>query len=379
LLSVTMLSIAASTIYINAVSLTNMAMIKDAVIALFLNAIDEEIYMMVSKLCPLWIEQIEADITNSFLANKTVEISEVIEKPLPSPECSDSLHDLSHTDKTGGNSATSNNMLDEEPNSMLKKYIQNKISTLQTEIFRINDVCREKDSKILALHSELLALREEVDGLKRQTNVVCCKVDSKLPRITVSQASKEVDDLTMDEIRNAKVSRLFKEVDGPAIDQMKADVINSSVACEEKETSSSAETSMPSYQHPNPSYASLHTNRNQGENEILKSTSEEDPNSIVEKNIQGRISEVCRDQDYETSTLPVTLIPNLMSPEVLNSNTERCMQHRISESCCDKNSEASMLPTEISEARGELGGSEESMNDNFQEKDYKILAFPDIC
>merc|ERR1719221_751431 len=76
LLVVTVLSTIASTIFIYATSISNIAIIKDAVVVLFLNSIDEQMFMIVQRTAPDWCDDVEADIMNSTLDKITQEISE---------------------------------------------------------------------------------------------------------------------------------------------------------------------------------------------------------------------------------------------------------------------------------------------------------------
>jgi len=78
LLNVTLLSVVASSIFIYATSISNIAIIKDAVIVLFLNSIDEQIYMIVERIAPGWVEDIETEIIEFSINTSTPEISEVI-------------------------------------------------------------------------------------------------------------------------------------------------------------------------------------------------------------------------------------------------------------------------------------------------------------
>jgi len=79
LLNITVLSTVASTIFIYATSISNIAIIKDAVIVLFLNSIDEQIFLIVQRVGPGWTDDVEVDIMNFTLDKLTQEISEVID------------------------------------------------------------------------------------------------------------------------------------------------------------------------------------------------------------------------------------------------------------------------------------------------------------
>jgi len=57
---------------------------KDAAIVLFLNSIDEQVYVIVQKLRPVWIDELEADIIESSLSywhQDMSDICEVIDDP----------------------------------------------------------------------------------------------------------------------------------------------------------------------------------------------------------------------------------------------------------------------------------------------------------
>jgi len=77
LLNITILSTIASTIFIYATSISNIAIIKDAVIVLFLNSIDEQMFMIIQRIAPDWVDDVEAEIMNATLDKITQEISEV--------------------------------------------------------------------------------------------------------------------------------------------------------------------------------------------------------------------------------------------------------------------------------------------------------------
>jgi len=192
LLTITLLSIVASTIYIHATSLTNMAMIKDAVIALFLNAIDEEMYIIVSKISPYWIDQIQADITNSLLAQTMMEISEIVDMPSTSPEYSNPSHDDENGNESGGEHIVLNDALEEEPNSALKQYIQGQIL----------DICSDRDSRLSLLQTEVLALRRELDESKDEVLVLRKELDESKDEVLAlrEELNESKDDYRMKDV-----------------------------------------------------------------------------------------------------------------------------------------------------------------------------------
>ena len=78
LMNITILSTVASTIFLYATSLSNIAIIQDAVIVLFLNSIDEQVFMIIQRVAPGWTDDIEAEIMNFTPDKLSQEISEVI-------------------------------------------------------------------------------------------------------------------------------------------------------------------------------------------------------------------------------------------------------------------------------------------------------------
>jgi len=80
LLIITTLSCVASAIFLYATSISNIAIVQDAVIVLFLNDIDEQILMIIQTICPGWCDLVEdniMDLCMELLKNK-VEISEKV-------------------------------------------------------------------------------------------------------------------------------------------------------------------------------------------------------------------------------------------------------------------------------------------------------------
>merc|ERR1711937_31652 len=59
--------------------MTNIAIIKDAVIVLFLNSMDEQFFRIVNLLNPYWIDEMENEINSYFLHMASNESSEVID------------------------------------------------------------------------------------------------------------------------------------------------------------------------------------------------------------------------------------------------------------------------------------------------------------
>merc|ERR1712157_668108 len=56
--NITLLAIAASFIYLNAMSTSNSAIVKEVVVVLFLVHIDEYLYRTLQILCPKWLDKI---------------------------------------------------------------------------------------------------------------------------------------------------------------------------------------------------------------------------------------------------------------------------------------------------------------------------------
>ena len=80
-LNITILSIVASHFHLHATSISNIAIIKDAVIVLFLNSIDEQFYLIIKRVVPGWLDKLESEIISWLYTNaRTVEISEIIDE-----------------------------------------------------------------------------------------------------------------------------------------------------------------------------------------------------------------------------------------------------------------------------------------------------------
>ena len=63
-MSVSSITMVASVVYLYANSLSDAALLKDSVAILFLNDIDEQVFEIVSRLMPGWVERLEQDIKN---------------------------------------------------------------------------------------------------------------------------------------------------------------------------------------------------------------------------------------------------------------------------------------------------------------------------
>ena len=62
LMSVSVITMVASIIYLYANSISDAALLKDSVAILFLNDLDEQVYEIVSRLVPSWVERLEEEI-----------------------------------------------------------------------------------------------------------------------------------------------------------------------------------------------------------------------------------------------------------------------------------------------------------------------------
>jgi len=64
LLSVSAITVVAQVIYLYANSVSNAGLLKDSVAILFLNDIDEQVFQLVRRLVPSWVEKLEEDVEN---------------------------------------------------------------------------------------------------------------------------------------------------------------------------------------------------------------------------------------------------------------------------------------------------------------------------
>lgn len=76
LLNITTLSVVASAIFLYATSISNISLIQDAVIVLFLNDMDEQVLLILQTIAPAWTEDVESNIA-TISSNRFKEISRV--------------------------------------------------------------------------------------------------------------------------------------------------------------------------------------------------------------------------------------------------------------------------------------------------------------
>jgi len=70
LLSISAITIIASTLYLYATSISNAVLLKDSVAVLFLNDLDEQVMKILLRICPSYVDEVETDIDLYFKHSK---------------------------------------------------------------------------------------------------------------------------------------------------------------------------------------------------------------------------------------------------------------------------------------------------------------------
>jgi len=174
ILNITILSAVASAIFIYATSLSNIVIYMNAVIVLFLNSIDEQVFMIVQRVAPGWADDVEVEIMNSTLDKLTAEVSEVEEDydadseyapdmPKGGEEnCHDctSTVDSGHTIKPNGGDF-----------EMIKQLIAEMTEASNTCILEeLKQVKEENEADKASILEELKQVKEENAALKEALN-----------------------------------------------------------------------------------------------------------------------------------------------------------------------------------------------------------------
>ena len=174
ILNITILSAVASAIFIYATSLSNIVIYMNAVIVLFLNSIDEQVFMIVQRVAPDWTDDVEVEIMNSTLDKLTAEVSEVEEDydadseyapdmPKGGEEnCHDctSTVDSGHTIKPNGGDF-----------EMIKQLIAEMTEASNTCILEeLKQVKEENEADKASILEELKQVKEENAALKEALN-----------------------------------------------------------------------------------------------------------------------------------------------------------------------------------------------------------------
>ena len=142
LLVVTILTVEASCIFIYAQSISNIAIIIDAVIVLFLNQVDEQVYLIINRLFPARIDQMEMDIFNYYLHEN-------------GEEASNSSNQNQSTDieeppiQSNPNGSKSDGLCYQEQYECEKKEFKRMVETEREENKRIREMERVEYAKLL--------------------------------------------------------------------------------------------------------------------------------------------------------------------------------------------------------------------------------------
>ena len=147
LMSVSSIMLVASVVYLYANSLSNAPLLKDSVAIIFLNDIDEQVYEIVSRLMPSWVERLEQEM--KYYETNTDNHTNDEDRRLVHIE---SAVDASVTSRV---EATANILGANENKRENRDNMSQDISVLFTHIENLNDQIRE-------LHRIIEDLRQDV-------------------------------------------------------------------------------------------------------------------------------------------------------------------------------------------------------------------------
>merc|ERR1712157_548276 len=102
---------------IYATAISNVTIIKDAVVVLFLNSFDEQVFAIIKLIAPYWVDNIESDIMNEALSKLIHEISEVAEDEANNKDGHGHLDQVAYIKEDDFEEATLNKL----PNTEIEK------------------------------------------------------------------------------------------------------------------------------------------------------------------------------------------------------------------------------------------------------------------
>ena len=167
----------ASLVFLNATSVTNSALLKDSVAILFLNYIDEQVYIIVRQLRPSWVKNLDCEIesycskyqSSSSAANNTNEDEGImVESTTDTNSIMSRVEANSKLLRAGRNYYFDDLRMDEgfRGNS---DDIDQCMSMLFTHIENLNDQIKELHDVIAGLKSsEIRELRKDLRIIKSQ-------------------------------------------------------------------------------------------------------------------------------------------------------------------------------------------------------------------
>jgi len=171
LLNITVLSAVASSVFIYATSISNIAIIIDAVVVLFLNSFDEQIFTLIRLAAPAWTDKIESGIMNETLSKLIHEISEVAED-----EGNLDDNDLSALNQLGNNAYSEggdsevtiiNNAVDARIEKVKQDLIFEIMAIYNADKAKFMNTCETEKSQIL---NELKEVKEENSKIREENS-----------------------------------------------------------------------------------------------------------------------------------------------------------------------------------------------------------------
>jgi len=118
---------------------------KDAAIVLFLNSIDEQVYVIVQKLRPVWVDELEADIIEYSLSHWHQDISDICEV-MDDPDDPNCVNNL----ERGGQQADVSQILcdDTEMNDMMMEKLKNRVDLIRESLLATDQIVRSNEIDI---------------------------------------------------------------------------------------------------------------------------------------------------------------------------------------------------------------------------------------
>ena len=141
LISVNVITMVASVVYLNANSLSNAALLKDSVAILFLNELDGQVYEILRRLKPSWVERLEREI--KYCQSSIYLPSYVASNANNQNRNQVQFQSIITTSVTSRVEATSQSLHGGRDNEENRNIAPEDVSTLSSRIESLNDQIRE--------------------------------------------------------------------------------------------------------------------------------------------------------------------------------------------------------------------------------------------
>ena len=214
LLNITTLTIVASAIFLYATSISNITLVKDAVIVLFLNDIDEQVLMFLQTIAPGWTDEVEDSITQEYLyelkQSRMEENSDVIEDDKPShfEYFGDIVADIANTCDEDEPILDGNQVDDENDNSVTNKCDKNMEDVTDKCVNHVEfDNLKESFDNLKESHDNLKEshdnLKESYDNMKEELKLI--KDENSRLKAAISHSKTDI------EVMDARAGEDFHE------------------------------------------------------------------------------------------------------------------------------------------------------------------------